>query len=68
MPNTARQNFVLKIEQSINLYNTIDKYLNIIHSHCFYTGYSVLVKNLIVKNREISAELEKFKKEVKGEN
>lgn len=66
MPNTKRQNFIIKIEQCINLLGTIDTYLMKIHLFCYGTDYVKSVSKIVKINHKSIHALKRFLKRVRG--
>jgi len=66
MPNTARQNFINKIKQCINLLKTVSKYLVVIGAHCGLTDYAEAIRVFGLYNKILKQELERFLSLVRG--
>jgi len=66
MPNTARQNFIVKVKQCFNLLKTVDKYLKKISYHCIGTEYFDVARLLERYNQLLKNEVEMFLKSVRG--
>lgn len=66
MPNSKRQNFIVKIRQSINLYYKIGIYLRKIRIYCFNSDFAQDVNEIIDNNNNNIAKLREFLIKVRG--
>lgn len=66
MPDSARQKFIIKINQCINLLTTIDTYLMKIHLYCYNSDYVKEVSKIVKEINHVGRSLKKFLKKVRG--
>jgi len=64
MPNSARQNFIVKINQCINLLGTVEGYLTKIKDFVKGTEFFTITEKVHNKNKENTLTLIDFLKEI----
>ncbi len=66
MPNSKRQNFIVKIQQSINLHDKIGVYLDKIRVYCLNSDFLQEVYDIIDENNNNTTKLREFLLKVRG--